>query len=110
MGHYFILLFKEFDLELSIAKSMISDYHAEYYRLERLNVSDLLFDQHTHMLIVRDFSNKNKAMMYYNTVLSGELIGALGPDYEAFVISGPNFTKFFENKDIVVTTGLKIII
>ena len=101
VGHYFILLFKEFDLELSIAKSMISDYHAEYYRLERLNVSDLLFDQHTHMLIVRDFSNKNKAMMYYNTFLNGELTGAFGPDYEAFVISGPNFTKFFENKDIV---------
>ncbi len=101
VGHYFILLFKEFDLELSIAKSMISDYHAEYYRLERLNVSDLLFDQHTHMLIIRDFSNKNKAMMYYNTFLNGELTGAFGPDYEAFVISGPNFTKFFENKDIV---------
>jgi len=39
--------------------------------------------------------------MYYNTFLNGELIGAFGPDYEAFAISGPNFTKFFENKDIV---------
>ena len=101
VGHYFILLFKEFDLELSIAKTIISDYHAEYYRLERLNVSDLLFDQHTHMLIVRDFSNKNKAMMYYDAFINGELIGAFGSDYDVFVISGPNFTKFYENKDIV---------
>ncbi|MGB2371191.1 MAG: tetratricopeptide repeat protein, partial [Flavobacteriales bacterium] len=52
-GHYFILLFKEFDLEVSIAKSTLSNYHAEYYRLDRLNVSDLLFDEHTHMITVR---------------------------------------------------------
>ncbi|MGB1932708.1 MAG: tetratricopeptide repeat protein, partial [Flavobacteriales bacterium] len=64
-GHYFILLFKEFDLEVSIAKSTLSNYHAEYYRLDRLNVSDLLFDEHTHMITVREFPNKNKAMAYY---------------------------------------------
>ena len=76
-GHYFILLFKEFDLEVSIAKSTLSNYHAEYYRLDRLNVSDLLFDEHTHMITVREFPNKNKAMAYYKAFVEGDVRGIL---------------------------------
>ena len=99
-GHYFILLFKEFDLEVSIAKSTLSNYHAEYYRLDRLNVSDLLFDEHTHMITVREFPNKNKAMAYYKAFVEGDVRGVFGDDYDVFVIAGPNFPTFFKNRDV----------
>ena len=99
-GHYFILLFKEFDLEVSIAKSTLSNYHAEYYRLDRLNVSDLLFDEHTHMITVREFPNKKKAMAYYKAFVEGDVRGVFGDDYDVFVISGPNFPTFFKNRDV----------
>jgi len=99
-GHYFILLFKEFDLEVSLAKSTLSNYHSEYYRLDRLNVSDLLFDQHTHMITVREFPNKAKAMSYYTAFKEGDVRGIFGEDYEAFVIASPNFPAFFKNKDV----------
>ena len=99
-GHYFILLFKEFDLEVSTAKSTLSNYHAEYYRLDRLNVSDLLFDGHTHMITVREFSNKNKAMAYYNAFVEGDVRGVFGDEYDVFVIASPNFPTFFKNRDI----------
>ena len=99
-GHYFILLFKDFDLDVSVAKATISDYHAQYYRLERLNVSSVLFDQHTHMITVREFPNTAKAMAYYNDFQTGDVRGIFGENYDAFVISGPNFPPFFKNKDI----------
>jgi len=99
-GHYFILLFKEFDLEVSIAKSTLSNYHAEYYRLDRLNVSDLLFDEHTHMITVREFPNKNKAMAYYKAFVEGDVRGVFGEDYDVFVIASPNFPNFFKNRDV----------
>ena len=99
-GHYFILLFKEYDLEVALAKSTLSNYHSEYYRLDRLNVSDLLFDQHTHMITVREFPNKAKAMSYYSAFKEGDVRGVFGEDYEAFVIASPNFPAFFKNKDI----------
>jgi tetratricopeptide (TPR) repeat protein len=99
-GHYFILLFKEFDLEVSVAKSTLSNYHSEYYRLDRLNVSDLLFDQHTHMITIREFPNKKKAMSYYNAFQGGDVRGVFGEDYDAFVIASPNFPHFFKNKDV----------
>ena len=98
-AHYFILMFKDFDLEVSTAKYTLSNYHSEYYRLERLNVSDLLFDQHTHMITVREFPDKKKAMNYYQAFQSGDVRGIFGEDYEAFVISGPNFPYFFKNRD-----------
>ena len=103
-GHYFILLFKEFDLEVSIAKSTFSNYHAEYYRLERLNVSDLLFDEHTHMITVREFPNKSKAMSYYKSFTEGDVRGVFGENYDAFIIASPNFPTFFKNRD---TEGYK---
>ena len=99
-GHYFILLFKEFDLEVSIAKSTLSNYHAEYYRLDRLNVSDLLFDEHTHMITVREFPNKIKAMAYYKAFVEGDVRGIFGDDYDVFVIASPNFPTFFKNRDV----------
>tara|TARA_Y100000766_G_scaffold284862_1_gene305069 strand:+ start:7825 stop:10404 length:2580 start_codon:yes stop_codon:yes gene_type:complete len=99
-GHYFILLFKEFDLEVSIAKSTFSNYHAEYYRLERLNVSDLLFDEHTHMITVREFPNKSRAMSYYKSFVEGDVRGVFGENYDAFIIASPNFPTFFKNRDI----------
>ena len=99
-GHYFILMFKDFDLEIALAKSTLSDYHSEYYRLDRLNVSDLLFDQHTHMITIREFPNKAKAMSYYQAFQTGDVRGIFGEDYEAFVIASPNFPHFFKNKDL----------
>ena len=99
-GHYFILLLKEFDLEVSIAKSTLSNYHAEYYRLDRLNVSDLLFDEHTHMITIREFPNKNKAMAYYKAFVEGDVRGIFGDDYVVFVIASPNFPTFFKNRDV----------
>jgi len=98
-AHYFILLFNDFDLELSIAKSTLSDYHAEYYRLERLNISSLLFSEHIQMINIREFSNAQKAMDYYNAFQSGDVRGVFGSDYTAFIIAGPNFPYFFKNKD-----------
>lgn len=99
-GHYFILLFKEFDLEVSIAKSTLSNYHAEYYRLDRLNISDLLFDDHTHMITVREFPNKKKAMAYYKAFIEGDVRGVFGDDYDVFIIASPNFPTFFKNRDV----------
>ena len=99
-GHYFILLFYDYNLELTTAKATLSDYHAEYYRLDRLNISNLLFADHTYMITVREFANKAAAMSYYTAFQDGDVRGVFGDDYQAFVIAGPNFPYFFKNKDI----------
>lgn len=99
-AHYFILLFKDYDLELSVAKATLSNYHSEYYRLDRLNISSLLFTEHTHLITIREFSNQTQAMEYYEAFQNGDVRGAFGSDYTALVIAGPNFPYFFKNKDV----------
>ena len=52
------------------------------------------------MITVREFSNKNKAMAYYNAFSNGDVRGVFGSDYDVFVISSPNFPTFFKNRDV----------
>ena len=98
--HYFVMLFKDFDLDLNTAKATFSNYHAEYYALESLNISSILLDEQTHMISVREFKNASKAMGYYNAFLISDARGPFGSDFDAFIIAAPNFPTFFRNKDI----------
>ena len=98
--HYFVMLFKDFDLDLNTAKATFSNYHAEYYALENLNISSILLDEQTHMISVREFKNASKAMGYYNAFLISDASGPFGSDFDAFIIAAPNFSTFFRNKDI----------
>ena len=98
--HYFVILFKDFDLNLNPAKATFSNYHSEYYSLEKLNISSILLDEQTHMISVREFENASKAMEYYNAFLIADARGPFGSDFDAFVIAAPNFPTFFKNKDV----------
>ena len=98
--HYFILLFKEFDLTLNIAKSTLSDYHSQFYSLEKLNVSSILLDKETNMITVRQFENVKKAMIYYNAFQTGDARGPFGDNYQSFVISQSNFPLFYQSKEV----------
>lgn len=98
--HYFVVLFKDFDLDLNTAKATFSNYHAEYYSLENLNISSILLDEQTHMISIRQFKNASKAMEYYNTFLIADARGPFGSDFDAFIIAAPNFPTFFRNKDV----------
>tara|TARA_B100000900_G_scaffold328679_1_gene288976 strand:+ start:3933 stop:6563 length:2631 start_codon:yes stop_codon:yes gene_type:complete len=98
--HYFVILFKDFDLDLNTAKATFSNYHAEYYSLEKLNISSILLDEQTHMISIREFEGASSAMEYYNAFLIADARGPFGSDFDAFVIAAPNFPIFFKNKDI----------
>lgn len=98
--HYFILIFKEFDLNQSIAKATLSDYHSQFYSLESLNVSALLLDSQTNMVTVREFENAKKAMDYYLAFQSGDARGPFGDNYQSFIISQANFPLFYKDKDV----------
>jgi tetratricopeptide (TPR) repeat protein len=98
--HYFILIFKEFDLEQNIAKATLSDYHSQFYSLEKLNISALLLDKETNMISVREFDNAKTAMNYFNAFQAGDARGPFGDNYQSFVISQSNFPIFYKSKKV----------
>ena len=87
-------------MNLNTAKATFSNYHSEYYSLEKLNISSILLDEQTHMITIREFENISKAMEYYNAFLIADARGPFGSDFDAFVIAAPNFPTFFKNKDV----------
>ena len=100
VAHYFILIFKEFDLEQNIAKATLSDYHSQFYSLDKLNVSSLLLDKETNMISVREFKNAKTAMNYYNAFQVGDARGPFGDNYQSFIISQTNFPVFYQSKEV----------
>ena len=75
--HYFIILFKEYDLDVNTAKTTFSNYHSEFYSLQKLNISSVLLDEQTHMISVREFENAERAMDYYKKFVNSEARGLL---------------------------------
>ena len=98
--HYFIILFKKYNLDLNTAKALFSDYHSEFYSFEKLNISSVLMDEQTHMLSVREFESSKKALAYYNAFIKAETSLPFGEEYNSFIIAAKNFPKFFKNKDL----------
>ena len=98
--HFFIFLFKDFDVDVNTGKEIFSNYHSDFYPLEKLNISSVLLDEQTHMISVRDFEDGASAMKYYESFISSDESGPFGNDYVAFVISSKNFPLFFKNKDV----------
>jgi hypothetical protein len=94
------LIFKEFDLEQNIAKATLSDYHSQFYSLEKLNISALLLDKETNMISVREFDNAKTAMNYFNAFQAGDARGPFGDNYQSFVISQSNFPIFYKSKKV----------
>lgn len=99
-SHYFVIIFKDFDIPLDMAKAIFSDYHAEFYSLRRLNISSILIDEQTHMISIREFGDANASIDYYKAFLESEAKGPFANDFTAFTIAAPNFPNFFKNKDI----------
>lgn len=100
LPHYFLILFKDYDLELNAAKAIFSDYHSQYYSLDRLNISSILMDKETHMISVREFENAKESLAYYKAFLNSESSAPFGGEFTAFIIAAPNFPVFFKNRDI----------
>jgi len=62
----------------------------------------MLLNPENQILLVKTFKTGDKAMEYYNKVMSkkGDLLGMVkGVDYRIFPISKKNFTQFFKTKD-----------
>lgn len=98
--HYFLILFKSYDLDLNAAKAIFSDYHSEYYSLDKLNITSILMDNETHMISVREFENSKQAVSYYKAFLNSDASLPFGGESTPLVIAASNFPIFFKSRDI----------
>ncbi|MEM7101598.1 MAG: tetratricopeptide repeat protein [Bacteroidota bacterium] len=91
--HYILAVLSNKNIKISQAKAAVADYHGQYHSLDNLKVSSLLIDLETPILIIRRFSNGQKATEYYESALNrpAELLGQLDPGFKLYPISQTNY-------------------
>ncbi len=83
-------------------KNKLSNYNTKYYSTKGYSINSQLLDHITQIIIVREFNNKDEAMLYYNGANDNdEIFGNTNPDlYNIFIISDNNFPSFVKDKKI----------
>lgn len=99
--HFFALVFPKTDGNANDLKATISDFNSEYFRNDKLRITNSFIDKDHQIIIVRSFGEKSIAQDYYNTfVTNSDFLGDINDkDYQKFVITTKNFTVLFRNKN-----------
>jgi len=99
--HFFALVFPKTEGNSSDLKATISDFNSEYFRNDKLRITNSFIDKDHQIIIVRSFDSKAQAMDYYSTfMLNSDFLSEINEkDYEKFVITTKNFTVLFRNKN-----------
>jgi tetratricopeptide (TPR) repeat protein len=96
---FIVLLLDSKNLRVPEVKSKLSNFNTDFFESAGLKIEDIIFDPEHKMLVVKAFSNKTKAMLYYNQLNNNTLIKELDKkQYALFVISDENYPKFYSLK------------
>ena len=100
--HYFFLLLTEVSINLPETQRAISIFNDKNYRLDSLQVTNLLLNKQEQILRVKEFKNKTKALAYYYLIKddseSMKILGGSG--VQMFIISQNNFIQLLRQKNI----------
>jgi hypothetical protein len=100
--HFFALIFPNELGSITRTKSSISNFNKKFYSQDRLKVTNSFINKDNQIVIVRRFSDGEKAMSYYNNFVNDQLqLRELNDQgLVTFLISSKNFSKLFKSKDI----------
>jgi tetratricopeptide (TPR) repeat protein len=102
MNHFYVILFDDSKLNASEMKIRYSNFNSKYYKAENLKLTSLLFTLSQQMITVDQFETIDKAMEYYNAVIStNEVLNGIDATlYKHFIISSQNYPTFYKRKNI----------
>lgn len=99
--HYFIIAMDGFSTQISSVQNELSNLNQSDFSLDKLKVNQMLLDKDNQIVIVKDFIDGEKAMIYYRKVAAAKdaILKDMDVTYQYFVISKLNFSQFFKEKD-----------
>ncbi len=99
--HYFLVALEGYTSKINSIINNFSDFNKGNFNSDRLKVQQMLLDSEHQVVLIKQFENADKAMIYYTTAKEKEVEVMQGADigYQLFVISKSNFTQYFKNKD-----------
>lgn len=100
--HKVIILMPNQGVDINKLRNAIADYNVQFFKLERLQVQNIFFDQQTQMVIVNGLKNGAKAKVYFNGLLANKDIMGYLPNgvTTKFVISDQNYKDLYKDKNL----------
>ena len=100
--HYFLLTIEDPNINLPELQSSISKFNNQNYKLDSLEINNLLLTKNTQLLQVGSLKNKKTALAYYELIQENqntkEVI--LKPQIQALIISKNNYKQLLQEKNI----------
>lgn len=98
---YLAVSFSGYSQQISGLTNKLSDFNNSNFSVDKLKVNQMLLDPQTQVVLVKEFNDAEKAMNYFRTLQQNESTVFQGLDvaYKFFIISKPNFTEYFKQKD-----------
>jgi tetratricopeptide (TPR) repeat protein len=105
--HYFLVVIDNQDGNMKIdnIKASVSDYNGEFYKNDKLRISNIFLGTDTDfpIVVIRKFDNKEAAMKYFKAVeKSKDYLGEGKKEYkkEFFAVTQENYRRILKNKTL----------
>lgn len=100
--HFYLIVITNPEVDTRMLQTNLSDFNGEFFSLERLSIKTAKLGREMNMVYVRGFKEIKKCKDYYTAIKdNNEVFAELPPqDFKQFIISQPNFTKFFSDRNI----------
>jgi tetratricopeptide (TPR) repeat protein len=99
--HFYVMVIDILsNININELKYKISDYNTKYYSLNYLSISNVYLDDKKQLITVSSFENKDKAMLYYNSIKENtEVFVKVNPSQVTqFVMTVDNYGALYKNK------------
>ncbi len=99
--HFFVMVMQTRYINPNETGNKLNTFHEQEFSEQELSVSNIHFEEGKQLITVTNFTNKELAMAYFQSLMSSEtLTGDELRRLEAFVISVENYPMFYQDKQM----------
>ncbi len=98
--HFSLIAYSSKSINIAGQINGFASFNDKNFSTDKLNVSQMILNDVYLLVLVKEFKNKNEALVYLDkvSVLDSPIQGLKDSDYKLMVISADNFLILFRNK------------
>lgn len=98
----FFILMKDTDINLPETQRSISQFNKREYKLDSLEIVNLLLNKSSQLIKVQNLKNRQSAEIYFNLIKKEGFVNEMvsANKIELFIINEPNFLTLIKEKNI----------
>ena len=102
MAHKFVVIMPNQGVDINVLRNEFANFNQEFFKLERLQMQNIFFDENRQMIIVSGLKNSAKAKVYYKAVLAHTDIMKYLPAKVTtkIIISDQNYRDLYRDKNL----------